>query len=91
MDLKIANAQIIVNYAAFLEENEYWEDSFKVRTPLNHISSTDCHVPLKVYERGVEVFTFPISLEIWNIYLSKFIKRYVGFDFVSYLAPLTWF
>ncbi|KAL4065364.1 hypothetical protein J3A83DRAFT_4099989 [Scleroderma citrinum] len=60
MELKIANAQIIVNYAAFLEENEYWEDSFKV------------------YERGTEVFTFPISFEIWNIYLSKFIKRYGG-------------
>ena len=30
MDLKIANAQVIVNYAAFLEENGYWEDSFKV-------------------------------------------------------------
>ncbi|KAG6331528.1 hypothetical protein ID866_7563 [Astraeus odoratus] len=60
MDLKIANAQIIVNYAAFLEENGYWEDSFKV------------------YERGTEVFTFPISFEIWNIYLSKFIKRYGG-------------
>ncbi|KAH0828846.1 hypothetical protein J3R83DRAFT_3322, partial [Lanmaoa asiatica] len=28
-DLKIANARIIVNYAAFLEENQYWEDSFR--------------------------------------------------------------
>ncbi|EGO21615.1 hypothetical protein SERLADRAFT_451634 [Serpula lacrymans var. lacrymans S7.9] len=60
MELRIANAQIIVNYAAFLEENQYWEDSFKV------------------YERGTEVFTFPISFEIWNIYLSKFVKRYGG-------------
>lgn len=60
MDLKIANAQVIVNYAAFLEDNQYWEDSFKV------------------YERGTEVFTFPISFEIWNIYLSKFVKRYGG-------------
>lgn len=60
MDLKIANAQVIVNYAAFLEENQYWEDSFKV------------------YERGTEVFTFPVSFEIWNIYLSKFVKRYGG-------------
>ena len=30
MDLRIANAQIIVNYAAFLEENKYYEESFKV-------------------------------------------------------------
>jgi pre-mRNA-splicing factor SYF1 len=31
LELRIANAQIIVNYAAFLEENKYFEDSFKVR------------------------------------------------------------
>ncbi|KAH7877925.1 protein prenylyltransferase [Lentinula edodes] len=60
LDLRIANAQIIVNYAAFLEENKYYEESFKV------------------YDRGVELFTFPISFEIWNIYLAKFVKRYSG-------------
>ena len=60
LELRIANAQIIVNYAAFLEENKYFEECFKV------------------YERGVELFTFPVSFEIWNIYLSKFVKRYVG-------------
>lgn len=32
LELRIANAQIIVNYAAFLEENQYFEESFKVRT-----------------------------------------------------------
>ncbi|KAI0080615.1 spliceosome complex protein [Panus rudis PR-1116 ss-1] len=60
LELRIANAQIIVNYAAFLEENKYFEESFKV------------------YERGVELFTYPVSFEIWNIYLAKFIKRYGG-------------
>ncbi|KAF8275243.1 spliceosome complex protein [Lactarius quietus] len=60
LELRIANAQIIVNYAAFLEENKYFEECFKV------------------YEKGVELFTFPVSFEIWNIYLSKFVKRYGG-------------
>ncbi|EJD05741.1 spliceosome complex protein [Fomitiporia mediterranea MF3/22] len=60
LELRIANAQIIINYAAFLEENKYYEESFKV------------------YERGVELFTFPVAFEIWNIYLSKFVKRYGG-------------
>jgi len=32
---------------------------------------------LQVYERGVDLFTYPIAFEIWNAYLSKFIKRYV--------------
>jgi pre-mRNA-splicing factor SYF1 len=43
-----------------LEENEYWEESFKV------------------YERGIELFTYPIVFEIWNTYLNKFMKRYQG-------------
>ena len=60
LELRIANAQIIVNYSAFLEENKYFEESFKV------------------YERGVELFTYPVSFEIWNIYLAKFVKRYVS-------------
>lgn len=59
-ELKIANAQIVINFANFLEENEYWEESFKV------------------YERGVDLFSYPIAFEIWNTYLSKFIKRYVS-------------
>ncbi|KAI9298514.1 pre-mRNA-splicing factor SYF1 [Neoconidiobolus thromboides FSU 785] len=60
LDLKIANPQTIVNYANYLEELEYFEDSFKV------------------YERGLELFNYPIAFEIWNIYLTKFIKRYGG-------------
>ncbi|KAK4686198.1 pre-mRNA-splicing factor SYF1, partial [Tremellales sp. Uapishka_1] len=60
MELKIANAQVIVNYAAFLEEHKYFEESFKV------------------YERGIDLFHFPVAFEIWNIYLSKFVKRYGG-------------
>ncbi|KAK0546432.1 pre-mRNA-splicing factor syf1 [Tilletia horrida] len=60
LELKIANPQIIVNYAAFLEENKYFEDAFKV------------------YERGVEAFTYPVAFELWNVYLSKFVKRYGG-------------
>lgn len=34
LELRIANAQIIINYAAFLEENKYFEDSFKVQQSL---------------------------------------------------------
>lgn len=60
MDLRIANPQVIVNYATFLEENQYFEESFKV------------------YERGIELFGWPIAFEIWNIYLERFLKRYGG-------------
>ena len=32
---------------------------------------------IQVYERGVALFTWPIVFEIWNVYLLKFIERYV--------------
>lgn len=32
-ELKIANAQTVINFANFLEENQYWEESFKVSFP----------------------------------------------------------
>ncbi|KAG5519735.1 hypothetical protein PMAC_000008 [Pneumocystis sp. 'macacae'] len=60
LSLKIATPQTIINYANFLEENKYFEESFKV------------------YQRGVELFSYPVVFEIWNLYLSKFIKRYGG-------------
>jgi pre-mRNA-splicing factor SYF1 len=30
IDLRIATPQIILNYAMFLQESKFWEDSFKV-------------------------------------------------------------
>lgn len=35
LDLKIANPQIIINFAVFLEEHHYFEESFKVIQLLN--------------------------------------------------------
>jgi pre-mRNA-splicing factor SYF1 len=32
----------------------------------------------KIYERGIDQFGWPVAYEIWNIYLTKFIKRYQG-------------
>jgi len=61
MALKICTPQVVINYATFLEENRYFEESFKM------------------YERGIELFGQPIAFDIWNIYLQKFIKRYVSF------------
>lgn len=32
----------------------------------------------KIYERGIELFNYPVAFEIWNIYLPKFVKRYAN-------------
>ncbi|KAJ1652945.1 pre-mRNA-splicing factor syf1 [Dispira simplex] len=58
LELKIATPQTIVNYAQFLQEHKYFEDSFKV------------------YERGIDLFGYPVAFELWNIYLVRFLDRY---------------
>ncbi|KAJ2369138.1 pre-mRNA-splicing factor syf1 [Coemansia sp. RSA 2610] len=60
IDLRIATPQTIVNYAGFLEEREYFEDSFRA------------------YERGIAAFGYPVAIELWNIYLKRFVDRYGG-------------
>jgi len=90
IELRIATPQIIINYALFLEENNYFEESFKVRSAASRRRTTPRAVFTRcperraflgarrqVYERGVDVFKFPVAFEIWNTYLTKFIKRYV--------------
>ncbi|ORY81349.1 pre-mRNA-splicing factor syf1 [Protomyces lactucae-debilis] len=60
LELRIATPQTIVNYANMLEENGYFEDSFRI------------------YERGVDLFSYPVAFELWNLYLTRFLKRFKG-------------
>ena len=61
-ELRIATPQTVVNYANLLEENQYFEDCFKV------------------YERGLDLFTYPVAFEIWNLYLTKAVDRKIGME-----------
>lgn len=61
-ELKIATPQTIVNYANLLEENAYFEESFKV------------------YERGLDLFTYPVAFELWNLYLKKAVARKISLE-----------
>lgn len=60
IELKVVVPQSIINYALLLQENKYFEESFKV------------------YEKGIELFQYPTSFEIWNLYLKKFVNLYKG-------------
>ncbi|KAG8752944.1 pre-mRNA-splicing factor syf1 [Ceratobasidium sp. 423] len=81
-----ANAhQLYVNFAKFYEsggvEGQKPKDLESARRVLEKATKVEFrHVDelAEVYERGVELFTFPIAFELWNIYLAKFIKRYGG-------------
>ncbi|KAJ5832396.1 hypothetical protein N7474_000707 [Penicillium riverlandense] len=61
-ELRIATPQTVVNYSNLLEENQYFEDSFKV------------------YERGLDLFTYPVAFELWNLYLTKAVDRKIGIE-----------
>lgn len=60
IDLHVITPQMVINYANFLEENKYFEESFKA------------------FEKGLSLFNFPYSFEIWVAYINKFIERYGG-------------
>lgn len=61
-ELRIATPQTVVNYANLLEENKYFEDSYKI------------------YERGLDLFTYPVAFELWNLYLTKAIERKISIE-----------
>ncbi|KAL7270123.1 pre-mRNA-splicing factor syf1 [Rhizina undulata] len=61
-ELKIATPQTVVNYANLLEENKYFEESFKV------------------YERGLDLFSYPVAFELWNLYLTKAVERQIDIE-----------
>lgn len=61
-ELRIATPQTVVNFANLLEENNYYEDSFKI------------------YERGLDLFSYPVAFELWNLYLTKAVDRKIGIE-----------
>ncbi|KAF2395661.1 pre-mRNA-splicing factor syf1 [Trichodelitschia bisporula] len=61
-ELRIATPQTVVNYANLLEENEYFEECFRI------------------YERGLQLFNYPVAFELWNLYLTKAVDRHLGLE-----------
>lgn len=61
-ELRIVTPQTVVNYANLLEENQYFEDSFKI------------------YERGLDLFSYPVAFELWNMYLTKAVDHKISIE-----------
>ena len=61
-ELRIATPQTVVNFSNLLEENKYFEESFKI------------------YERGLDLFNYPVAFELWNLYLTKAVDRKIGIE-----------
>lgn len=62
IDLRIATPQIIINYAMFLEEHNYFEESFKVTPstcPAAHISLAWSQFSCAVLTTLMVIITMP--------------------------------
>lgn len=64
IDLRIATPQIIINYAMFLEEHNYFEDSFKV--------SAHVYLILKVPVMPIDIFSNEGKIEGVACFFSQF-------------------
>ncbi|KAJ2776306.1 pre-mRNA-splicing factor syf1 [Coemansia interrupta] len=60
LELRVASAQTVVDYAGFLEDHGAFEDAFRV------------------YERGIALLGHPVAVELWGVYLRRFLARYGG-------------
>ncbi len=65
-ELRIATPQTVVNYANLLEENHYFEESFKVSHRLYTIAATSTNIP-QIYERGLDLFNYPVAFELFHL------------------------
>ncbi len=85
ISLKIVTPQIILNYAALMEEHKFFEESFKVYEKGSLCLSFCLSVPhltralcVCVIALGVALFPHPHAYPIWAAYLTKFIGRFKG-------------
>lgn len=57
LQIKVATPLMVLNYASYLEERQYFEKAFRA------------------YEKGLALFTWPHSRDIWFTYIPKFTSR----------------
>ena len=80
-------ADLMESFASFEETKEVYEKmiELKVITPsflLNYSLFLEerkyFEESFKAFQKGVELFKFPFSIDIWIAYLTKFVERYEG-------------
>lgn len=80
----------LVESVATLEETrKVYERIFKLRiatpqTVVNYANLLEEHKyfedSFKVYERGLDLFSYPVAFELWNLYLTKAVDRKIGIE-----------
>ncbi|PFH55655.1 hypothetical protein XA68_17868 [Ophiocordyceps unilateralis] len=80
----------LVESVSSLEEvRKVYERVFELRiatpqTVVNYANLLEEHhyyeESFKVYERGLDLFNYPVAFELWNLYLTKAVDRKIGIE-----------
>ncbi|KJZ71463.1 Pre-mRNA-splicing factor SYF1 [Hirsutella minnesotensis 3608] len=80
----------LVESVSTLEEvKKVYERIFELRiatpqTVVNYANLLEEHhyyeESFKIYERGLDLFSYPVAFELWNLYLTKAVDRKIGIE-----------
>ena len=80
----------LVESVSTLEETQkVYERIFELRiatpqTVVNYANLLEEHKyyeeSFKIYERGLDLFSYPVAFELWNLYLTKAVNRKIGIE-----------
>lgn len=80
----------LVESVSTLEETKkVYERIFELRiatpqTVVNYANLLEEHryyeESFKIYERGLDLFSYPVAFELWNLYLTKAVDRKIGIE-----------
>ena len=80
---------LVESTSSLQETRKVYERIFELRiatpqTVVNYANMLEEHGyyedSFKVYERGLDLFTYPVAFELWNLYLTKAVDRNVGIE-----------
>lgn len=80
---------LVESVASLEETKKVYERIFELRiatpqTVVNYANLLEEHKyfedSFKVYERGLDLFSYPVAFELWNLYLTKAVDRKIGIE-----------
>jgi pre-mRNA-splicing factor SYF1 len=80
---------LVESVGSLAEARQIYERIFELRiatpqTVVNYASLLEEHQyfedAFRVYERGLDLFSYPVAFEIWNVYLRRALDRRIGIE-----------
>lgn len=80
---------LVESVSTLAEVKKVYERIFELRiatpqTVVNYANVLEEHKyfeeSFKIYERGLDLFSYPVAFELWNLYLTKAVDRKIGIE-----------